>query len=183
MATRLKDIGRSRDLWSAPAEVCIRYFRASECDDNSHVLHKGAGVDATARALWNKLYLKAGMPLSWSFVAFIEGVVGVPFLIGGSGRRCPAGGCGRGGRRGCRRGCRTARRGGREPVTLPWQHMPHGLSLTPAEEAAAYRDRLKAATQMSPDVVEGALVQEADRCEELIERAAGRVGGQARRHC
>ena len=41
----------SRTGWSAPAEVCIRYFRASECDDNSHVLHKGAAVDTTARAL------------------------------------------------------------------------------------------------------------------------------------
>jgi hypothetical protein len=60
------------------------------------------------------------------------------------------------------------------------------LSLTPAEKQRRYRDRLKAATQMSPDVVEGALVQEADRCEELSseQRAAlaDKLGAIAKRH-
>jgi hypothetical protein len=60
------------------------------------------------------------------------------------------------------------------------------LSLTPAEKQRRFRDRLKAATQMSPDAVEGALVQEADRCEELSseQRAAlaDKLGAIAKRH-
>ena len=60
------------------------------------------------------------------------------------------------------------------------------MALTPAEKQRRYRDRLNAATQMSPDVVEGALVQEADRCEELSseQRAAlaDKLGAIAKRH-
>jgi hypothetical protein len=39
------------------------------------------------------------------------------------------------------------------------------MALTPAEKQQRYRDRLKATTQMSPDVIEAALVQDAERCE------------------
>ena len=41
------------------------------------------------------------------------------------------------------------------------------MALTAAEKPQRYRDGLKAATQMSPEAVEAALVQEAAHCEEL----------------
>jgi hypothetical protein len=40
----------------------------------------------------------------------------------------------------CRRSrmrCNRTARGGLDPVTLPWQHMPHGSKPNPCREAAA----------------------------------------------
>jgi uncharacterized protein YjiS (DUF1127 family) len=67
---------------------------------------------------------------------------------------------------------RTPVRARLDAVTLPWQ--PMTMALTPAEKQQRYRDRRKAATQMSPDAVEDALVEEAERYAELSseERAA-----------
>ena len=67
---------------------------------------------------------------------------------------------------------RTPVRARLDAVTLPWQ--PMAVALTPAEKQQRYRDRRKAATQMSPDAVEDALVEEAERYAELSseERAA-----------
>jgi hypothetical protein len=48
------------------------------------------------------------------------------------------------------------------------------MALIPAEKQARYRDRLKAQAQARPDLIEEALVEEAERCAELSdeERAA-----------
>jgi hypothetical protein len=66
---------------------------------------------------------------------------------------------------------RTPVRARLDAVTLP---RPMAMALTPAEKQQRYRDRRKVATQMSPDAVEDALVEEAERCAELSseERAA-----------
>ena len=44
-------------------------------------------------------------------------------------------------------------------------------ALTPAKKQAAYRARHKAAEQSRPDAIEAALLQQAERCEQLSDEA------------